>query len=104
MVSIDNSYTEELHNIYQTRQIITGIQKQRKDTGLKPWNKININLIGSDKFENIFKNYVDKLEEKLLNKVYINQKNDTKIFTQNKQSIVYFDDDKEDIEFIIYLV
>jgi valyl-tRNA synthetase len=54
MVSIDNSYTEELHNIYQTRQIITGIQKQRKEKGLKPWNKININLIGSDKFENIF--------------------------------------------------
>ena len=104
MVSIDNSYTEELHNIYQTRQIITGIQKQRKEKGLKPWNKININLIGSDKFENIFKNYIDKLEEKLLNKVYINQKNDTKIFTQNKQNIVYFDDTKEDIEFIIYLV
>jgi len=104
MVSIDNSYTEELHNIYQTRQIITGIQKQRKEKGLKPWNKININLIGSDKFENIFKNYIDKLEEKLLNKVYINQKNDNKIFTQNKQNIVYFDDTKEDIEFIIYLV
>jgi len=104
MVSIDNSYTEELHNIYQSRQLISGIQKQRKDSGLKPWNKIIINILSSEKFEHIFMNHIDKLEEKLLNKVFINTKIERDIFTQNIQEIIYFDDTKEDVKFIIYLL
>ena len=104
MISIDKSYTEELHNIYQTRELISAIQKQRKDTGLKPWNKILVNIKSTEKFINVFKNNFNYLEEKILNKIVFNEINDKIIFTQNKYNIVYFDNTEEIIEFMFFLL
>jgi isoleucyl-tRNA synthetase len=44
MVSIDYTYDEVIHNIYQNKRMFIAIQNIRKNMGIRPWNKVKIIL------------------------------------------------------------
>lgn len=44
MVSIDHTYDEEIHNLYQCKRLHMMIQDMRKQMGLRPWNNVNVIL------------------------------------------------------------
>ena len=104
MVAVDKRYTNELHDIYQMRKLGTCVQRLRRSTSLNPWNKIQINFKGSDKFKNIYDTLKIELEARLLAKTCINEKFEKDIYAQSKYELDYFDSSSEDIEFEIYLI
>jgi isoleucyl-tRNA synthetase len=75
MVSVDPTYTEELHNMYQIRKLVSAVQNLRKKLGLNPWNKITVNID-----DILLSNYIDELKSRLLCDVVINQVNN--IYTE----------------------
>lgn len=44
MVSINHTYDESVHNVYQHNRLFIATQNIRKSMGIRPWNKITIIL------------------------------------------------------------
>ncbi len=107
MISIDKRYTEELHNIYQMRRLVTLVQRLRKSSGLNPWNKIHVNLIGSDIFSNLISQtyFIEELKSRLLCKITVNE--DIKLepyAISNDHQFEFFNNTSENISANIYLI
>jgi hypothetical protein len=98
MVSVDPSYTEELHNIYQISKLVSAVQNLRKKTKLNPWNKILINFNGNE----ILNNYINELSTRLLCDITINKETNNNIYAESKYEYEFFNNNIETIHFMIY--
>jgi isoleucyl-tRNA synthetase len=98
MVSVDPTYTEELHNIYQISKLVSAVQNLRKKTKLNPWNKILVNFNGNQ----ILNNYTNELSTRLLCDITINKENNNNIFAESKYEYEFFNNNIETINFMIY--
>ena len=95
MISVDPTYTEELHNMYQIRKLVSAVQNLRKKVGLNPWNKITVNLDNE-----IISNYIDELKTRLLCDVVINQKDN--VYAESEYEFEFYDNTTKIIKIQIY--
>lgn len=65
-VSVDTTYDETTQNIYLLRVFVTKIQNLRKDSGLHPWNPINIHFhCENEKINTLLIDNIDYIKNKL---------------------------------------
>ncbi|SNW62233.1 Isoleucyl-tRNA synthetase [Orpheovirus IHUMI-LCC2] len=67
IVVIDCTQDEDVMMVYMKRLIIVTVQKMRKDSGLRPWNKIGIYYASDSQcVDLVVKKYEKELEEELI--------------------------------------
>lgn len=77
MVSVNHTYNEKVHNIYQVKQLRSAIQNIRKKMSLRPWNSITVIL--DNKYSS--PETITELYNELKNVDIINGDNDDSILT-----------------------
>lgn len=71
VVIVDPTRDDQVTSLYIMRLFITSVQRLRKDTKLKPWNKIKIYYeTDSDKFKSVIGKFYDTICQELIYKVY----------------------------------
>jgi isoleucyl-tRNA synthetase len=48
LIKLDFTYNDEIEGLYHLKCLISHIQQTRKHLGLKPWNKINVEIVNDD--------------------------------------------------------
>jgi isoleucyl-tRNA synthetase len=64
-IIIDHTYDNEVIELYTKRLLIVGIQEMRKNTRLRPWDKINIYYKSSSFIENVFLKFKNEIDQEL---------------------------------------
>lgn len=55
MVSVDLTYNEKIHIMYQNKRLYSAVQSMRKNLGLRPWNRVSVIL------DSVYVDHIDKL-------------------------------------------
>jgi isoleucyl-tRNA synthetase len=69
MVSIDQAYDEEVHDLYMARLFVKTVQDIRKSSDLRPWNPITIYVDGNNHVASKVEQYKDKILAKIKNTI-----------------------------------
>lgn len=65
LVIVDHTYDDEIIDLYTKRLLIVGIQKIRKDTNLRPWDKIKIYYKTCNSLTYVFTKFSNEISEEL---------------------------------------
>ena len=70
MLMINYEETEEVMNKYMTKLFVRSVQELREESGLHPWDKIEIYYKTNNNLSNAIKMYKDNIENDLMYKIY----------------------------------